>query len=401
MTWTLAPFSVPTLVPSCYICVVSADSVSLAHNVFNNINPSMQMDADLHVAETRIGAFTSSLTHRPSVQLDTSSGEDVARLRRDPSVQATLSIALECDARDLEYLRRIQALTQRAISELEFYSARHRAALAPIASCPPEVLADIFCLATYVEDADKADDSADNLLIITAVSKRWRDIALSARTLWATCSGRWCPGKQSTWLERSAPGPVDVIVSWSERPSLALCSQAHRWRSFVHDDPDSDLILDNMKILMDSPDLSNLVSIRIDYDMGIAPDRCDARNFRSKLPVLKSLHTPLKIDNLETIAGNLVDIVLSSGTYTSQELHKLFKSCNSTLVRLTITEYSSEAHFDFSLGLENIVFPKLQMLLIKQAIGPHLCQLLDIIHAPVLAHLAIPFTPTKQWVSFD
>lgn len=362
------------------------------------------MDAALHVAETHIGAFTSSLTHRTTVRLDISIGEDIARLRCDPSVQAAFSIALQQDTRDLEYLKRIQALTQRAIFELESHSARRCATLAPVASCPPELLADIFCI---VASAGEVDDIARSLINITAVSKRWRDIALSTSRLWAMCSNAWCAEQQSTWLERSATGPVDVLIWGAERLSPVLCSHAHRWRSLSYDGPGgSESILGNMATLMDFPDLSSLVSIRFSSahtPASTTEHRCDARNFRSKLPALESLYIPLlKIDNLEAVAGNLVEIALCNVTYTSQELHTLLKSCSSTLVDLKLAEsLLSEVRFDFSLGLERIIIPKLQTLSIERATGPHLRHFLDIILAPVLECLATPFTPTKQWVSID
>lgn len=368
----------------------------------------MDIDNNLAIAEAHVSTFSSSLARRPAIQFDISIPEDVARIRRDPSIQSAIAADLQKNEADLQYLERIQADTQRLIADVKNRSARIRAALAPVASCPPEILSDIFHILALDLLQENINKQATALIDISGVSRKWRNIALSTSSLWVACSTAWSPDQEATWLDRSAQNLIDVY--YRPRPDIddfegafgtILLAQSFRWRSFTYH-PRHPSIFHHMTDLMNIENLLNLQSIDIAsqplWNRG-AVHQHDARRFLSKLPSLTSIHfRAIGIFNADIIAANLIHLSLLDVTSTTKDRHTLLSVCKK-LETLKLGDQPQQEGEEIQ-DMETIDLPKLRELSIEHASGPQLSQLLDVIHAPQLSRLALPFSPTVHFVGF-
>ncbi|KAF9518301.1 hypothetical protein BS47DRAFT_1338592 [Hydnum rufescens UP504] len=97
-----------------------------------------------------------------------------------------------------------------------------RAGVAPISSCPNEIIAKIL-LVTYTSWLDEAGDPTEILLCISQartllfptrpICRLWRAVAISLTQLWARIHVEWKREHRALWLERSGTRPLDVYFT--------------------------------------------------------------------------------------------------------------------------------------------------------------------------------------------
>ncbi|TFK67959.1 hypothetical protein BDN72DRAFT_842455 [Pluteus cervinus] len=84
----------------------------------------------------------------------------------------------------------------------------------PAYSLPPEILTRIFHLAQQdQQDYIRSGGPPFKWLVMTQVSKRWRNIALDSPNLWSSISALYSKRIIKEWLKRSKEAPLDVTVS--------------------------------------------------------------------------------------------------------------------------------------------------------------------------------------------
>lgn len=348
-------------------------------------DPVVEFEFEKHVA-----ALVASSTQALPSQLGISTGEDVARLRRDPSIQAALK---KCDD-TVDRLRRMQVQLEQAAAEINRQAAAIRSALEPVMSLPPEILSEIFKLIVHTPLC--IDEEPDRVLRIAAVCRKWRYTALATRNLWALFDTSRTQAQQVAWLARSSPGPIDVLVKgqdWVAAPlPVTLCHEAFRWRSIMLLDVKS--TVDYLDTLMKLPNLRNLQTINLALPGWYYPTdevERDARDFQSTLPRLKSISIGyIAISNMSTIAENLTNLSLSNVAYPSVEWWKLLRSCqNLDILKLDNNEVLSSGSDRPDSALENIVLPRLQDLTISSDLDGLGDMIFDHVSAPALHSLDV------------
>lgn len=355
-------------------------------------------DPNLSCAEAYIAAYSSTLEQRELLPFNLSTPNDIARVRASPAAKNAIELAMQQDNAELKHLVEIEANIQRLILKIKRRAAETFASLAPVASCPPEILGHIFWIFASDLLQQGIQQQATGLIYISGVSRKWRDIALSLSKLWTNCLVLWPPEQQRAWLERSAQRLLDINFAWKwtkpePREQLPpFCEYSSRWRS-IHSDTTAVL----PKLLPLAGDLHNLQTISINNDYG-SKSPYAWHDPASRFPALTSLHMcSVTVSDLRNIAANLVDLSLLDTAHVIIRRHQELSAC-CNLRTLTLggqTLYSSGT--DARLSIINL--PELRELSVKDTLGPGLSQLVSLIRAPKLEKLELPFRPAEEFVS--
>lgn len=327
-------------------------------------------------------------------------------LRSDPVLHNTLE---ECD-KEIEQLERIQDDLQLAIQSIKRQAKYTRAALAPIAYCPLEILVDIFYLMPLEPDTsiEEVDNEAQRLLSITAVCRKWRRIALSTRKLWTRIHTSWCTPQQEEWLKRSDTAFIHIIIESPRQlsfPSGKLLAQSHRWISISCRENYKGAIYLALKMLTKLSSLPNLEVIEFPSYRpapGTLLEKCDVRGLAPNVPKLHTLSFSSIISiHLETIVGNLKSLSISDATYTLREWHSIFKGCRNVECLSLVNNHISRPIITSDFGhLGKATLPNLCHL----SVGFHDRQfnnhLFAMISAPVLQSLRVQHIWSSRTASF-
>ncbi|KAE9405373.1 hypothetical protein BT96DRAFT_336839 [Gymnopus androsaceus JB14] len=174
-----------------------------------------------------------------------------------PSESSEISQILQLAEKDLEdYETALHELHMRTLSvqfhksRLEGYMERLRSMRAPIRRLPNELLLRIFTFCCGGNDGGHSRFGIPNVIVISAVCTRWRELVDSYSQLWTRFAVRFCSNEDydpeqdiatsqiKLYLERSRDKLVSMCISagyWGEpsgHPGFQLLlAQSHRWRN--------------------------------------------------------------------------------------------------------------------------------------------------------------------------
>ncbi|KAF8882567.1 hypothetical protein BD779DRAFT_1648061, partial [Infundibulicybe gibba] len=124
----------------------------------------------------------------------------------------------------------IEDLEKRKAELLDLIST-HKAAISPLRSFPPELLARIFTEFVAMAEWCGTSHQIFSPFLLMAICSRWRRIALDTPRLWTRILG--APPMIDSWITRSKELPLDLeldLASSYSYPILkALIPHSHRW----------------------------------------------------------------------------------------------------------------------------------------------------------------------------
>ncbi|KAJ8076658.1 hypothetical protein AAF712_000294 [Marasmius tenuissimus] len=136
---------------------------------------------------------------------------------------------LERCEKELNRLNAAIIVVQNRRATIQREMESYRALLSPIQKIPPEILTEVFMFCA--EDIDYPDTMED-MMTISMVCGRWRELALSVPALWShiyLClgvvprdTGNYYPALRryvETFLERSGNAPLTFTLSWDQAES--------------------------------------------------------------------------------------------------------------------------------------------------------------------------------------
>ncbi|KAF9515514.1 hypothetical protein BS47DRAFT_780825 [Hydnum rufescens UP504] len=240
-------------------------------------------------------------------------------IRRDPRTKSAIH-RLSAHIAALEEAE-AQIRQTKLVAEEELALLRVR--VAPISTCPNEIIAKIL-LVTYSSALEEAKDPTEILFSISQVSQLWRAMALNLTQLWARMHVEWNAKQRALWLERSGTRPLDVYLTIDDhRPERWVPIQSgdvfgdqdlflhsSRWRSLSLRSCGRRIAEEFLGRLMRSIDLKSLESLTLlsftygPYNMitnfGERPESASAlRHLILRDVEVKALH--LAVDNVVTL----------------------------------------------------------------------------------------------------